>query len=345
MKRLVVVAMAACLAAPHRLPAQAVLDSPNGPLEVIGLRRWTLQMLQDSIAAKAPGQSLRSHACAAILQQKLGFPAAAVNYFVTETVDGSRTRDRVIVTVVEPQDSALVRWRSVGAGSALPDDRWARLRHVAFDSARLRVNELLFALQFYGQYRMEPEAAAARLRGIEPSATGFAETFWRALAEYGTPADLAASLAVIAQDSSTHHRLFAVMVLANFAAHDDAWRAAAAAMRDPEPYVRDAASGVLRVMARHGARVVDWTPAGEDLRALIGGTNLWAYRPLLDALARTGVEPALAGPLVRGNSAMLVAHLRAASPEAREVAVAFARQLSGRPSASAAELIAWAEGL
>lgn len=61
--------------------AQEVLRLPGKMVEVIGLRQWTLAMLQDSLAALTPRESLTSHACAVVLRYKLGFPdAAAVGY-------------------------------------------------------------------------------------------------------------------------------------------------------------------------------------------------------------------------------------------------------------------------
>ena len=52
-------ALAASSAPAH---AQAVLETPSATVEVLGLKRWTVQMLQDSLAARAPGTLLTSGA-------------------------------------------------------------------------------------------------------------------------------------------------------------------------------------------------------------------------------------------------------------------------------------------
>ena len=57
------------LAAVPLLPAYgqtpAVIHLPHKTIEVVGLERWTVQMIQDSMDRYSPGDSLQSHACAA----------------------------------------------------------------------------------------------------------------------------------------------------------------------------------------------------------------------------------------------------------------------------------------
>src|SRR5262245_25528250 len=50
-------------ALPAPVVAQASYDFPNGTVEVLGLRRWTLAMLRDSIRRYVPGQDLHDAAC------------------------------------------------------------------------------------------------------------------------------------------------------------------------------------------------------------------------------------------------------------------------------------------
>src|SRR4051812_34702076 len=62
------------------IPVIAILEDSTKRLEILGLKRWTLAMIQDSLARYAPHDSLLSHACAAILRGKLHFADAAVTY-------------------------------------------------------------------------------------------------------------------------------------------------------------------------------------------------------------------------------------------------------------------------
>jgi len=87
-----------------------VLRVPGRTVEVIGLRRWTLAMVQDSMAKYAPGESLASHACAAVLRYQLHFAEASAMTFLGMSGDSI---ERVVVSVVEPQDSARVHHRNL----------------------------------------------------------------------------------------------------------------------------------------------------------------------------------------------------------------------------------------
>ena len=100
----------------------AILETPAARLELIGLKRWTLGMIQDPLARYAPGESLASHACAAILRQKLGFADAAAQYY---SPSPGSTKGYWAVPVVEPQDSARVRYRELPRDS-LPTVRSGR---------------------------------------------------------------------------------------------------------------------------------------------------------------------------------------------------------------------------
>lgn len=325
-----------------RVGAQAVVHSPQGPIEVIGLKRWTIRMLEDSLAAKAPGESLRSHACASILQQKLGFPAAAVSVDFAPPTNGGKPTQNVLITLIEPSDSARVQVRSVTGKRSLPSNAWGALRAATTDSSGFRLNDLLFVMQFYGVARTAPDSAAATIRMIMPDLVPVAQRIWAAVGTLTAPGDRAEALRTATGDPMWRNRVLAVSVLANFSSDDRAWHALAAAMRDSDLRVRDAAAAVLRDWSYRSARRVDWRPAQKDLRALLGGTNVWHYRLLLTALAKTEVAPSLAATLLGGNTEMLLAHLRASTASARTPAVELVQQLSGRSAMASDDALAWA---
>jgi hypothetical protein len=71
---------------------------------------------------------------------------------------------------------------------------------------------------------------------------------------------------------------------------------------------------VLSALTRDAPRRVDWVPARAALEALFGGTNLFAYTDLLDALVATGIDPALGRELARVDPDLLLDHLGARNP-------------------------------
>lgn len=86
---------------------------PDTTVEVFGLKRWTVQMLHDSVQRYAPGTTLASAACAVILRDSLGFAQAAA-----EVMDFG-THVYIALSVVEPQDSAKLRPLALKESSAL----------------------------------------------------------------------------------------------------------------------------------------------------------------------------------------------------------------------------------
>src|SRR3954464_5099156 len=79
------------------------VETPAGPVEFVGLHRWTVQMIQDSMKVHAPGQPL-GH-CAAVLRS-MGFPSPQALYMTSPDRPPS-----ILVLLVEPQDSDLVHYR------------------------------------------------------------------------------------------------------------------------------------------------------------------------------------------------------------------------------------------
>jgi len=97
------------------------------------------------------------------------------------------------------------------------------------------------------------------------------------------------------------------------------------ALRDPDASVRGAALFVLGALPK---RPVDWRPAVEDLRALIGGTNVSGVSPLFRVLTATRISPDLAGPLLSNNAEWVLDHVASNAPVVSDDARALLRQLN-----------------
>ncbi|MGH7472224.1 MAG: hypothetical protein ACRENP_30100 [Longimicrobiales bacterium] len=117
------------------LPARAYAQSPQFlklndtlEIEVHALRRWNAQALNDTLMRISPGLSLASHACAAVLRQTLRFADAEVMQ-VKET--GQPTR--YAISVIEPQDSALVRHLAAPSSARPPVERWGTALRIITD--------------------------------------------------------------------------------------------------------------------------------------------------------------------------------------------------------------------
>jgi hypothetical protein len=315
----------ACALAPWpeaRVGAQTVhneiLETPTTRLELIGLKRWTLAMIQDSLARYAPGESLVSHACAAILREKLGFADAAVQY--SPPGFNGRTKGYFAVPVVEPQDSARVRYRELPRDSLPHAADWAEALAVfekhnqAFQSA---IQAPAFLLGQMSPDSVEPRLAAAR-------------QLLKFLRAHRTHGDRQVALRTLARDSSPHNRVIAAVMLAGFVDSDSSWWALADALRDQDGMVSATASQVLSTMSRAAARPVNWAPVADGVRAVLDGTNLFAHNTLLEALVATRVDSTLAPALLRGGGELVLAKLRSEDLPTAGLAQRFLTQLSGR---------------
>jgi hypothetical protein len=319
--------------------AQVVIQSERGPLEIIGLRHWTYQALEDSMAHYAPGESLRSHACAAILQDKLGFPSAAVATLITGQTHA------VVVTLVEPQDAPRVTRRTVAAPAQQP--KWPAIRSAATVNGVFRAEGLAESLQHHHMAKeLGMDSARVLLSPVigERSAS-FASGLLGGIMQHDTPADLALALSTLGADGNAENRALAAAVLSNYAQSDDAWRALVAGLRDDAGLVAMVAQASLAALRSSGSRRVDWGPAKTDLVPLIAGANVWAYTELLAVLAATDIDPGLAAPLLAGNWHLVVSHARARDLRAREPAAAFLERISGIQSDDAERWQQWLEGL
>lgn len=320
-------------AVPRAAAAQVALENDSVRVEVIGLRRWTVSMIQDSLGRYAPEASLLSHACAAGLR-RIGFTDASAVYYRPGT--GGGTQEFRVVTVVEPQDSARVRYRPRFRDTRPARGPWAAAAALFSEHPRAAQQGLRRPATLLADAPLA--AADSVLRPALPL-----RAFLRA---HRRAADRGLALRTLAADGNDTNRVAAAMLLANFAADDRAWRALADALRDPAPQVRTAAMQVLHGLTADRPRRVDWVPAAGALRAVLDGTNLFAHNDLLEALAATRVAPALAGPLLRAGGHLVLAKLGSRGPRERAAARGFLAQVAGRDLGAAPEPWAgWIGGL
>jgi hypothetical protein len=110
MHRTLSIAATALLALTSEGVAQVVsYESPAGHVEILGLHRWTLTMLRDSIRRYSPGQELHDAACMVTLRDQLHFAEASVSRFENAPPGGAR-RTYLNIKVIEPKQARRVQW-------------------------------------------------------------------------------------------------------------------------------------------------------------------------------------------------------------------------------------------
>jgi len=263
--------------------AQNIISLPGKSVEVLGLRNWTLEMLQDSMAKYAPGESLGSHACAAVLRYKLGFPDAAAYYYSPTPVDSV---ERVVVALIEPGDSARVQFSDLplDTGTRRPD--WA----VAYD-----LLERSRGVQYSALYLL-----ADRQRRPSGSSNESVEAYATFIARHAEQADRDAALAVLATDPDYLNRTVAACILLNFVDEDTVvWALTDALLESDGPVKTTAATTLQSLVAM--PRTVDWRPAVDALHKILNGTSLPVLMTVMGVLVATGADSSLAAPLLRGG--------------------------------------------
>jgi hypothetical protein len=301
------------------------LRLPNGAaVEVLGLRRWTITMIQDSLGKYSPRDSLQSHACAAVLRYKLKFADASAALFMT--ADG-KDPPFTVVTVREPQDSALVHFRALPFDSVSPDPTWRQVT----DALSRGAMPAAMAVRAY----LTPSAS------LPPSATAADSADVGALVAFlrsrNTDEDRRKALAMLQSDPNMYDRVAATLVLANFSERDDTWWALVDAMRETDGPVKSFATDVLRSLSLRYPRKIDWRPRSKDLHAMLNGTSLFVIPTLLDVLVRTEIGPDDAGPLLRGGGEIVLEYLRSSKPYYSRPSRALLVKLRGDDLGAAAE--------
>jgi hypothetical protein len=288
-------------AQPVRPPA--VLSLPDGRVvEVLGLRRWTLAMLQDSLARYAPGDSLHRHSCAATLRYILGFADASAGQ-----VEDRDRRPRAVVVVREPQDSAGVRFRHLPADTTPGRAVWRPVS--ALIQARPVAYQLAVAAFLEGDTVLSPGR-----RSRDPGDHLAAASALAFLRSRTAEADRRAAQRALRESPNELDRAVAALVLRNFGERDDTWRALVETMRESNGYAKMAAVAVVQRLPDRTHRPVDWGPVVPGIHAMLDGTSLNATMPLMQVLRQSGVGPAQARAFLRGGGEMVLTYLASGTP-------------------------------
>ena len=325
------VALAACTPdAPAPPPeiqplARVELDS-NRVVEIIGLRRWTADMVRDSLKKYAPDDGLDSDAAAANLRNLLGFADAATS--VHTVVFDEDDKATITLAVREPTDSARVHYLPQTLDTLPQRPEWRDLMQPLQDTTG----------------RMLPIVAAAHLDGLSrlvvdstvrgrththregyafesPSDSLAVMPLLARLAAKKTPADYEAAVQTIESSISEPDRAIAALILSNFADRDGAWRALLKAAVGREQG-RDAfiAQHALVALSDRSPKPVDWSPATATIHDVLDGTALAALAPLARALAVTGASSAQAPGYLANGGEMIVAYVESDNPDIRDAA-------------------------
>lgn len=303
------------------------LDS-NRTVEIVGLRRWTPDMLRDSLRKYAPDEGLDSDAAAANLRNLLGFADAATS--IHTTVFDESEKAIVTLAVREPGDSARVHYAEQSLDS-LPQHRaWASLAAGFAADTTGRLLQIVAGAHLDGPSRLVVDSTVKRRTfthregfDYESPADSIAAKPWLdSLSKRLSNADYGQAVETIDSSRSGPDRAIAALVLANFPERDGAWRALlkAAVGREQGRDAFIAQHALIALSQRAPSRSVDWSPMVATIHDVLDGTALAALAPLATALVATGASTAHAGAYLAGGGEMLTAYVESDNPDVRDAA-------------------------
>lgn len=271
-----------------------VVDTERGKVEFIGLEKWNVDELVDTLRAISPNRTL--HACAVDLRRKLGFPdASAIGYY------DENKNIYTVITVVEDQYRDKIEYLNVPSDTLLPVKDWK----LALNISQKDPQSFNWAVQSYGNVLQEnKEETSKNIPGWVNKEN--VVLVWNFLLEHQSVKDKELAYWILKSDGNYKNRMIAAAILANFTDSDFTWWMLIDEMRFPDARASNVAQAVVNTTLETNPRAVNWKPALHSLKHLLEGTNLFAYNTVLELLAQTGINEELATQLLTERASQLL---------------------------------------
>jgi hypothetical protein len=297
-----------------------VITSGKRTIEVLGLQKWTIRMLEDSISRYAPGQTLGDAACMATLRYKLGFQDALVRRH-TGIDRFDPEKQFVSVRVVEPTNRQIWRKTSAEKFESLLPEYAPLILPVTDTTGGVWTVRLIFGYQF-----SDSTTRAEMLASTDSLARRDYARVEQFLATQQSVAHRERAIRVLDSSAAPANRMAAALILLKHSNDEDARFALVRALRDPHESVRGIAGVSLSYFP---ARRIDWAPLISDLRALLNGANLGETERVMRMLIETGADARLAKPLLNNNGQWVIRLLQSKAPMSASTARQFLTVLNG----------------
>ncbi|MCU0427592.1 MAG: hypothetical protein MUF71_18425 [Candidatus Kapabacteria bacterium] len=287
-----------------------VVREDGNTIEFIGLKQWTIKQLVDSVRKYEPDGKLGF--CAATLESKLGFRDASVIWFA---------KDSTIITVVEPQDSALVRRNTNFPELLFLPRQWYEFQQ----KYSYKILERRIAMECQ---EISDDSAnivfSLRNKNVNVLAKADSMTFWNIRTALKSNNRPIAQLSKIVQLSGDPYaRGIAVLAMSSLADNDTCLQMVLHSLLDvsANTFMMPANESFMK-MLKHRTRPIVLKPMISDLQRLVNGTNLFAYQDVLRLIssAKPTEQEFNAIFATEQSRNLLFAHIRAVSSYARQEA-------------------------
>lgn len=294
--------------------AQNVVQEGGETIEFIGLKKWTVKQLQDSVRKHDPKGKLSF--CAATLKSELKFCDASVIYYYRNdtTYDG-------VITVIEPQDSLLVKRNALFEGENDLQSEWYdfsdKYRKYGYETSLAQRTRLLTD----DSARIELEQFVKQVQRIKIDTAIFREI--RTLLR--TNSVNVKNLSKIVHTSwNPYSRGVAILAMSGLPDNDTCLASVVHGLLD----IAVSSSSVipaeesLSFIMKHRKNQILLPPLYKDLRTLVNGANLFAYGEVMNliSLGKPTEKDFREIFTTEHSRHLLFSHLRAATPLARKFA-------------------------
>lgn len=305
------------------------VKTDRGNVEFVGLNNWNVDQVTDSLKAIAPDRPL--HFCAAVLKQEFGFADTDVTHYMSDAGMHS------IVTVVEPADSNLVSHIDTPTDSLNVPTTWQAL----VDSLRSNRRGFDASFQLYDWVlKGQPDSAHAKLKN-GPISIEYGKSIWNNLQKLNTSSDKMRAIWHLNNDGNQYHRLIAAAILTNFGSDNATWWNLVHSLRTEDVNTTFGAMFALKTLTQSGSYNVDWTPAAQDIKYLLQGTNPLAFNPTMELLTETKIAPSLATSIFSESYNLILSYRDLNYDPASQTAQNFLAQISGKGFATNEQWKSW----
>ena len=298
-----------------------IIHLRNKTIEVIDLEHWTVKMIQDSLDKYSPGDSLQSHACAAILRYKLHFADASVITFFPDTTDFKK--QYILVSVVEPEDSSRVHYKkaslSLDTSSIKPE--WKSginviLKHPMGFQADIFLHLMSDSAKKNSAYNFYDTTGIASFKAF--------------LKKHNSNLDAEEARFILQSDSNVYNRMAAAAISMQFSKNDSTWWSLMDDLLESDGPAKMTSQQVLEAMAANKAHLINWMPEAKTIHAILDGTSLFALPTVCNLLVKTGVKLEWAKAFLKGGGRALLEYAGAHQEFARKPALSLLRALRGK---------------
>jgi len=252
--------------------SQNVIETETATIEFIGLEKWTIEMVSDSMKKYANGAELNQIYCNSVLDD-VGFPSATA---ISDFKDGKMV---VTVSLIEHQYSDLIQFTDIPKDTLPLNEDWIWINKY-FDKYPIKFQ---LALAAYGDYLnrdfesimdfMDEFSETLKKFGMEIDTTHFGE-LWSGLEKHNKKSDFKKAKKIILNDANFENRLPAICILANFNHNPESYDLLFHLFRSKNEFNSNFASKVFQTMLNSPVSNLNVLKHKDHLIPLLNGTNI-----------------------------------------------------------------------